>query len=290
MSLPRSPNHRGWVVLDRIGSPDGLWCVDLFERERGRYGFELLRADPEDGGRWTAVGGYGSIEHESLTAAFLAAAAQVPWLQAGAERWRTVEAALGPTWTRLNEEVDVWMAEHGDSLREGWRESLDDATNLSFELGVYLHTFATQELSYDTTPTPGWVFARTGGDGEHFSVLTGEGASGVIVLTAPMAFDSPNLVAGASLREFLTFSCTLGPSRLADLCYRGGVADIDELPTGETTALHEHLIDALGLEVIGDPLHRLRDLQRLYPMNRDSDPEHARPDRGGPDDAGDTVR
>ena len=75
-------NHRGWIVLDSVSSPDNLFCVDLFEDPAGGFGFELLRTDPEDGGRWTAVGGFGASRFDSVIDASAAAEAAVPWLQA----------------------------------------------------------------------------------------------------------------------------------------------------------------------------------------------------------------
>lgn len=53
-------NHRGWIVMESIGSADGTVCVDFLEDPARGYGFELLRTDPEDGGMRTAVGGLSS--------------------------------------------------------------------------------------------------------------------------------------------------------------------------------------------------------------------------------------
>lgn len=75
-------NHRGWIVLDSYASRDSLSCVDVFEDPAGGFGFELLRADPEDGGRWTAIGGFGSTRFESVNAAEAAAADAVVWFTA----------------------------------------------------------------------------------------------------------------------------------------------------------------------------------------------------------------
>ena len=76
------PNHRGWVVLDSIRSLDGLWCVDLIEHPAGGFGFEHFRAEPEDRGQWTAVGGHGATVFDSPIAALEAAVAGVGWLDA----------------------------------------------------------------------------------------------------------------------------------------------------------------------------------------------------------------
>ncbi len=75
-------NHRGWIVLESITSADGLFCVDFFRRPDGTFGFGHLRLDPEDGGRWTAVGGIDSMVYGSAVEAGEAAARAVPWLTA----------------------------------------------------------------------------------------------------------------------------------------------------------------------------------------------------------------
>ena len=75
-------NHRGWIVLESVTSADKLFCVDFFRRPDGGFGFEHLRADPEDGGRWTAVGGFDSMVYGSALEASEAAADAVPWLTA----------------------------------------------------------------------------------------------------------------------------------------------------------------------------------------------------------------
>lgn len=72
-------NHRGWIVIESAPSSDGHYCVDLFEDPDGGYGFEHFRAEPEDGGRFTPIGGYGATRFASLQAARSAAHAAVAW-------------------------------------------------------------------------------------------------------------------------------------------------------------------------------------------------------------------
>ena len=78
---PRA-NHRGWLVLDSYGDTDGRTCVDVFEDRDGGFGFEFLRADPEDGGRWTAVGAFAGPRYASKAEAVDAACEAVTWLRA----------------------------------------------------------------------------------------------------------------------------------------------------------------------------------------------------------------
>ncbi|MEM7094338.1 MAG: hypothetical protein AAF567_15155 [Actinomycetota bacterium] len=74
-------NHRGWIVLESIPSDDHLLCVDFFEDPIGGFGFEHLRADPEDGGRWTAVGGHGTTRYDTPGVAADAAFESIAWLR-----------------------------------------------------------------------------------------------------------------------------------------------------------------------------------------------------------------
>jgi len=78
--MVRRLNHRGWIVLESITSGDGMLCVDFFEDPDGGYGFEHMRADPEDRGRWTAVGGFGAGRFTTPLEAAEAAADSVAWL------------------------------------------------------------------------------------------------------------------------------------------------------------------------------------------------------------------
>jgi hypothetical protein len=66
--------------LESISSSDGTLCVDFFEDPAGGYGFEHLRADPEDRGRWTAVGNYGGLRYATASEAVDAAEAAIVWL------------------------------------------------------------------------------------------------------------------------------------------------------------------------------------------------------------------
>jgi hypothetical protein len=61
--------------------------------------------------------------------------------------------------------------------------------------------------SYDATPADSVMFASTGGDGVHFSALDSDGA---VVMTVPMAFDSPNHVLGKDIPEFLALGRRTG--------------------------------------------------------------------------------
>jgi len=74
-------NHRGWIVLESIASDDSQLCVDFFEDPAGGFGFEHFRADPEDRGRWTAVGGFGGRRYTTALLAAQAALGSIGWLR-----------------------------------------------------------------------------------------------------------------------------------------------------------------------------------------------------------------
>lgn len=62
-----------WKVLKSIEIDTGDFCVDIFVREDGSYGFEEFRKDSEDMGKWTGLKYFSvhhfSSEHEALSAA-----------------------------------------------------------------------------------------------------------------------------------------------------------------------------------------------------------------------------
>ena len=75
---------------------------------------------------------------------------------------------------------------------------------------------------YESTPLNSLAFAKTGGDGVHFSLLRiGGGTRGPspIVMTVPMNFGNENLVLGSNIREFLCLGCQVGYFSLELLTY-----------------------------------------------------------------------
>ena len=67
-------------MLTSVSSADQSLCVDLFEDPAGNFGLEHFRSDPEDGGRWTAIGGFAGSRFESRSTAAQAARGSVAWL------------------------------------------------------------------------------------------------------------------------------------------------------------------------------------------------------------------
>jgi hypothetical protein len=69
----------GDKVLASLENSYGDYCVDVFTREDGSFGFEEYRRDPEDG-RWRSLHRYSSLVFGSERDATAQAKVQVPWL------------------------------------------------------------------------------------------------------------------------------------------------------------------------------------------------------------------
>lgn len=148
------------------------------------------------------------------------------------------------------------VTESGDDWARLWR--LADGLG---DFGLFVADPAEPRPgSYDDSPPDGRMFGSTGGDGVHFSVLVGTGA---VVMTAPMAFDRPNLVLGAELREFLALGCHTGYFHLDRLAYGWGragmIAELSSAPPPDGPPLRR-LIAEFGLRPWVDVERRLDEL------------------------------
>jgi hypothetical protein len=123
---------------------------------------------------------------------------------------------------------------------------------------------------YECSPVGSAVFATTGGDGVHFSLLPLP-ALGLapVVMTVPMEFDRPNIVVGGDLREFLALGCTTGYVILEQLAYADGRAEMISTlqhhqppPDPLDPALRAPLIEEFDLQPWPDVEGRLADLDR----------------------------
>jgi hypothetical protein len=74
---------KSWTVFVSIENAEHDRCVDIFLRADGSYGFEELRRDFEDGGRWTPLHHYSHLIYASLTDALDTAERRVPRPEAG---------------------------------------------------------------------------------------------------------------------------------------------------------------------------------------------------------------
>ncbi len=66
-------------VLRSLQNQYGDYCVDIFTRPDGTFGFEEYRRDPEDA-RWWPLHRYSALVFESEDAALSKARTQVAWL------------------------------------------------------------------------------------------------------------------------------------------------------------------------------------------------------------------
>ena len=69
----------GNKVLTSLENSHGDYCVDIFVREDGTFGFEEYRRDPEDG-RWRSLHRYSGRVMGSQQEAIALARTHVPWL------------------------------------------------------------------------------------------------------------------------------------------------------------------------------------------------------------------
>ena len=64
------------IVARSIESADGLYCVDVFRTDDGRYRYDEWRRDPEDPAGWRPTGGAGTVAFDRLDDAVRAAKRQ----------------------------------------------------------------------------------------------------------------------------------------------------------------------------------------------------------------------
>lgn len=144
----------------------------------------------------------------------------------------------------------------------------------------------TEAEQYWCTPQNSRVFARTGGDGVHFSLLLLPGESdvyeGPVVMSRPSNSGALNLIVGANLYEFLCLGSRCSYDQLAYLDEAGFdanesvydilMADGDAWESAEECAAHakqtseilQLVNEDLGLKPWEDVPGKLKDLQTRY--------------------------
>ena len=175
---------------------------------------------------------------------------------------------LGKTWQRIQQVSNAWLKTHTPT--EGWETHMSPSERCSLHLGAFVHSPDGRELvpwDYDATPVASCAFASTGVDGEHFNVMLDPEVRGVIVLTAPMAFDRPNTVVGESVDDFLGLVVAQGMAPIPNVAYRGlalGAQAIAHAPPLPPDTLVAALRRELSIQVWPDIEGRLRELQDRY--------------------------
>lgn len=141
---------------------------------------------------------------------------------------------------------------------------------------------ADDSLRYDSTPTNVKVFATTGGDGVHYSLLEISDTIQPVVMTVPANFGDTtahyNIILGENLNEFLSLGYYNGWFPLEQLSYNKQEAidfyateNIEE-ESGNTLFI-KALRETLGYSHIPLNLERIDELQRLYFHQLQFDPE-----------------
>ena len=113
----------------------------------------------------------------------------------------------------MDELDELLLLAGNEGQAEDWNDHFDP-------IGLILQIPPKRER-YWCTPLHAKTFARTGGDGTHYSFLSIPRiarAERPIVMTVPMS-DEPNVIVGANLREFLALGCRFGYFALEGLVY-----------------------------------------------------------------------
>lgn len=128
-------------------------------------------------------------------------------------------------------------------------------------------------LEYDATPRNAETFAKTGGDGVHFSFLriaNRDAESWPVVMTIPMGI-SHNFILGANCLEFLSLGCRYGYFRLEQLEYdwKSTVAAIQVGSYASSSAHEDHRLlatisERFGLQPWPEIGGRLVELQEQF--------------------------
>ena len=161
----------------------------------------------------------------------------------------------------------LWQLAGGDPLN-----AADDWIGTFEPIGLILMA-PPKHGGYWCTPRNSAAFAGTGGDGVHYSFVNVPDTpldSSPIVMTVPMS-DYPNIIVGASLREFLALGCRFGYFSLEQLAYDFDnttdlllTGEFDPAATAAERSLLQRLTDAFDLKPWDEPAERLETLAAQY--------------------------
>jgi hypothetical protein len=161
----------------------------------------------------------------------------------------------------------LWELAGSDPLdaKNDWNEALEP---------VGLILFAPpRNGGYWCTPVNSLSFATTGGDGVHYSLLATEGGFtdfSPVVMTVPMC-DTPNVIVGGNLKEFLALGCRFGYFSLEQLVYHPErtLAELEaqrfdpEARPAERALLHK-IAAHFGVAPWSNPQRRLEELRSRH--------------------------
>ncbi len=163
--------------------------------------------------------------------------------------------------------LQLWKLTGGDPDDErcDWNSVFDP-------VGLILRAPPRNE-SYWCTPTNTLTFAVTGGDGVHYGLLSVNEEFtdfSPIVMTVPMC-DTPNIILGANLKEFLALGCRYGYFALEQLVYQREEtirklesARYDVEAEERELVLLKKIASAFALNPWTNPAQRLIELERTF--------------------------
>ena len=130
-----------------------------------------------------------------------------------------------------------------------------------------------RKYGYWCTPLNSLTFATTGGDGDHYGLLAVAGEFtefSPVVMTVPMC-DTPNIIVGANLREFLALGCRYGYFGLGGLAHDRSAmlqelefARYDPESDSGERALLQLITTTFRLKPWTNPGQRLEELHALH--------------------------
>lgn len=122
----------------------------------------------------------------------------------------------------MNSEKKIDLSEIRLALAVLAKETRNEYPDLYFDYAGLIPE-QDENTKYDSSPTNTKVFARTGGDGVHYSILELSENIQPVVMTVPMncedSMEDCNIILGENLKEFLSIGYYNGWFPIEQLCY-----------------------------------------------------------------------
>lgn len=174
-----------------------------------------------------------------------------------------------------NKNKTINLKEFRKVVEELANETKNEFPNLYFGYAGMIPT-KDESFRYDSSPTNTEVFAGTGGDGVHYSLLRISDNIQPIIMTVPMNFGSSmkgyNWVIGENLNEFLSIGFYNGWFPIEQLCYDNDWAINfyskenmeDDYQNSANIQFVKKLRNKLGYEHTSLSNQRLKELENNY--------------------------
>ena len=172
----------------------------------------------------------------------------------------------GPDPMKTTDNLDKLFGLAGSSgVPDDWNDFFDP-------IGLILQIPPKRE-EYWCTPLNCVTFARTGGDGTHYSLVSipkRRRDQWPVVMTVPMS-DDPNVIVGEDLRDFLALGCRAGYFGLEGLVHqpRATIAELkraayDDEADKRQIRMLKTIATKFELKPWADPRRRLAELKRRF--------------------------